>query len=125
VTSLTASLYISETQLRRRCRTAVGLASKARHRMLRFQGFLALVQQAIAQRRAPADDGLALSTPTTTPTWWLAHRPERTPNQRPAETLLEVSPATAVPFAERLLVGAAPQQRSPRWRQGRGPHQTG
>jgi AraC-like DNA-binding protein len=60
VTSLTASLYISETQLRRRCRTAVGLAPKVLHRMLRFQGFLALVQQAIAQRRAPTDDGLAL-----------------------------------------------------------------
>jgi AraC-like DNA-binding protein len=59
VTSLTASLYISETQLRRRCRTAVGLAPKALHRMLRFQGFLALVQQAIAQGRAPTD-GLAL-----------------------------------------------------------------
>ena len=28
--------------------------------MLRFQGFLALVQQAIAQGRAPTDDGLAL-----------------------------------------------------------------
>jgi len=60
VTSLTASLYISETQLRRRCRTAVGLAPKVLHRMLRFQGFLALVQQAIAQGRAPTDDGLAL-----------------------------------------------------------------
>jgi AraC-like DNA-binding protein len=60
VKSLTASLYISETQLRRRCRTAVGLAPKALHRMLRFQGFLALVQQAIARGRAPTDDGLAL-----------------------------------------------------------------
>jgi AraC-like DNA-binding protein len=59
VTSLTASLHISETQLRRRCRTAVGLAPKVLHRMLRFQGFLALVQQAIAQGRAPGDDGLA------------------------------------------------------------------
>ena len=60
VTSLSASLHISETQLRRRCRTAVGLAPKALHRMLRFQGFLALVQQAIAQGRAPTDDRLAL-----------------------------------------------------------------
>jgi AraC-like DNA-binding protein len=60
VASLTVSLYISETQLRRRCRTAVGLAPKALHRMLRFQGFLALVQQAIAQGRAATDDGLAL-----------------------------------------------------------------
>ncbi|NED55930.1 AraC family transcriptional regulator, partial [Micromonospora aurantiaca] len=46
VMSLSASLHISETQLRRRCRTAVGLAPKVLHRMLRFQGFLALVQQA-------------------------------------------------------------------------------
>jgi AraC-like DNA-binding protein len=60
VMSLTASLYISETQLRRRCRTAVGLAPKVLHRMLRFQGFLALVQQAIAHGRAPTEGGLAL-----------------------------------------------------------------
>jgi AraC-like DNA-binding protein len=60
VTSLSASLYISETQLRRRCRTAIGLAPKALHRILRFQGFLSLIQQAIAQGRAPTDDGLAL-----------------------------------------------------------------
>jgi AraC-like DNA-binding protein len=59
VTPLTASLSISETQLRRRFHTAVGLAPKALHRMLRFQGFLALVQRAIAHGRAPADDGLA------------------------------------------------------------------
>lgn len=60
VTSLTASLHISETQLRRRCRAAIGLAPKVLHRMLRFQGFLALVQQALAQGRAPTADGLAL-----------------------------------------------------------------
>ena len=59
VTSLSASLYISETQLRRRCRTAVGVAPKPLHRMLRFQGFLALVQQAMAQGRAPTHEGLA------------------------------------------------------------------
>lgn len=59
VATLTASLYISETQLRRRCRAAVGLAPKALHRMLRFQGFLALVQQAIARHRAATEDGLA------------------------------------------------------------------
>jgi AraC-like DNA-binding protein len=59
VMSLRASLHISETQLRRRCHTAVGLAPKALHRMLRFQGFLALVQQAIAQGHAATDDGLA------------------------------------------------------------------
>jgi AraC-like DNA-binding protein len=45
VTALTTSLYISERQLRRRCLTAIGLAPKALHRMLRFQGFLALAGQ--------------------------------------------------------------------------------
>jgi AraC-like DNA-binding protein len=59
VTALRASLHISETQLRRRCHTAVGLAPKALHRMLRFQGFLALVQQAIADGRTVTQDGLA------------------------------------------------------------------
>ncbi|MFF5289268.1 AraC family transcriptional regulator [Paractinoplanes globisporus] len=59
VAPLSTSLHISETQLRRRCRTAVGLAPKVLQRMLRFQGFLALVQQAIAHGRAPTDDGLA------------------------------------------------------------------
>jgi AraC-like DNA-binding protein len=60
VGSLASSLSISQSQLRRRCGTAVGLAPKALHRVLRFQGFLALVQHAIAQGRAPTDDGLAL-----------------------------------------------------------------
>jgi AraC-like DNA-binding protein len=60
VGSLHSLLYISETQLRRRCRTAVGLAPKVLHRLLRFQGFLALVQEAIAQGRAPTDERLAL-----------------------------------------------------------------
>ena len=60
VTSVRASLHISETQLRRRFRTAIGLAPKALHRMLRFQGFLAIVQQAIAQGGAATDDGLGL-----------------------------------------------------------------
>jgi AraC-like DNA-binding protein len=45
VTELTDALYISERQLRRRCLAAVGLAPKALHRMLRFQGFLALAGQ--------------------------------------------------------------------------------
>jgi hypothetical protein len=49
VGSLASSLSISQSQLRRRCRTAVGLAPKALHRVLRFQGFLALVQHAIAR----------------------------------------------------------------------------
>ena len=59
VGSLAPSLYISERQLRRRCGTAVGLAPKALHRVVRFQGFLALAQQAMAQGRPPTDPGLA------------------------------------------------------------------
>src|SRR4051794_31221323 len=42
VTELTSALYISERQLRRRSTEAIGLAPKAVHRILRFQGFLAL-----------------------------------------------------------------------------------
>lgn len=45
VTSLTDALFISERQLRRRCLAAIGLAPKALHRMMRFQGFLALAGQ--------------------------------------------------------------------------------
>lgn len=45
VTSLTSSLYISERQLRRRCLAAIGLGPKVLHRMLRFQGFLALARR--------------------------------------------------------------------------------
>jgi AraC-like DNA-binding protein len=60
VGSVTSSLYVSERQLRRRLQAAVGIAPKALQRMLRFQGFLALAQHAIAQGRAPTDEGLAL-----------------------------------------------------------------
>jgi AraC-like DNA-binding protein len=52
VGSLPSSLYISERQLRRRCQAAIGLAPKVLHRMLRFQGFLALAQG----MDHPADD---------------------------------------------------------------------
>jgi AraC-like DNA-binding protein len=44
VGSLPSSLFISERQLRRRCQAAIGVAPKVLHRMLRFQGFLALAQ---------------------------------------------------------------------------------
>jgi AraC-like DNA-binding protein len=44
VTSLPSELYISESQLRRRLKEAIGFAPKVLHRMLRFQGFLALAQ---------------------------------------------------------------------------------
>jgi AraC-like DNA-binding protein len=59
VGSLPAALSISERQLRRRCASSIGLAPKVLHRMLRFQGFLALVQHALSQGRPPAADGLA------------------------------------------------------------------
>jgi AraC-like DNA-binding protein len=60
VGSLTSSLFVSERQLRRRCKDAVGLAPKVLHRMLRFQGFMALTQHALAHGRAPSDDGMAM-----------------------------------------------------------------
>ena len=52
VTSLTSTLHISESQLRRRFRAATGFSPKAVHRMLRFQGFLALA----AQRERPSEE---------------------------------------------------------------------
>jgi AraC-like DNA-binding protein len=54
VTELTTALYISERQLRRRSADAIGLAPKAVHRILRFQGFLAL-----AHGREPLGSDLA------------------------------------------------------------------
>ena len=45
VSSLPTELYISESQLRRRLQEATGFAPKLLHRMLRFQGFLALAQR--------------------------------------------------------------------------------
>jgi AraC-like DNA-binding protein len=57
VGSLHAALHISERQLRRRCLAAIGLGPKSLHRILRFQGFLALVQSTLAQGRRP--EGLA------------------------------------------------------------------
>jgi AraC-like DNA-binding protein len=59
VGSLPAAVFVSERQLRRRCLAAVGLSPKALHRTLRFQGFLAQAQHALAQGRSPAGDGLA------------------------------------------------------------------
>jgi AraC-like DNA-binding protein len=51
-------LSISERQLRRRCRAAAGLGPKELHRILRFQGFIARVQESIA-RPDDADVDLA------------------------------------------------------------------
>jgi AraC-like DNA-binding protein len=59
VGSLPSALNISERHLRRRCQSTVGLAPKVLHRTLRFQGFVALAQLAMAQGRRPDGDGLA------------------------------------------------------------------
>jgi AraC-like DNA-binding protein len=59
VGSLPAALHISERQLRRRALQATGLAPKVLHRMLRFQGFLALVQHALARGERPGAGWLA------------------------------------------------------------------
>lgn len=47
--ALPALLSISERQLRRRCRAAVGVGPKELHRILRFQGFIARVQASVAR----------------------------------------------------------------------------
>jgi len=59
VGGLPDALAISDRQLRRRFQAALGFGPKALQRMLRFQGFLALVQQALAEGRPPAPAGLA------------------------------------------------------------------
>src|SRR5262249_56909110 len=50
---LPALLSISERQLRRRCRAAVGVGPKELHRILRFQGFIARVPASVDQPDAP------------------------------------------------------------------------
>ncbi len=59
VSELPRALAISERQLRRRCHAALGVGPKTLQRMLRFQGFLALVQRTLAATGAPPTDGLA------------------------------------------------------------------
>jgi AraC-like DNA-binding protein len=59
VGELPRTLAISERHLRRRCHAALGVGPKALQRMLRFQGFLALVQRTLATTGAPPDDGIA------------------------------------------------------------------
>jgi AraC-like DNA-binding protein len=54
--ALPALLSISERQLRRRCRAAVGVGPKELHRILRFQVFIARVQASIAERGAAGVD---------------------------------------------------------------------
>jgi AraC-like DNA-binding protein len=50
--ALPALLSISERQLRRRCRAAVGVGPKELQRILRFQGFIARVQASVGQQDA-------------------------------------------------------------------------
>lgn len=57
--SLPAELSVSERQLRRRCLAALGMPAKTLHRTLRFQGFLARAQHALAHGQPPTADGLA------------------------------------------------------------------
>jgi AraC-like DNA-binding protein len=57
--SVRSPLFVSERQFRRRCHAAVGIAPKALQRMLKFQGFLAQAQLALAQGNSPAGPGLA------------------------------------------------------------------
>lgn len=58
--SLWSSLSVSERSFRRLCRSTIGVGPKTLHRMLRFQGFLAQAQYALAQGRSPTEEGLAL-----------------------------------------------------------------
>jgi AraC-like DNA-binding protein len=58
VSSLRTSLYISERQFRRRLESSIGLGPKTLHRVLRFQGFLALAQFSVSQGNDPASEGL-------------------------------------------------------------------
>jgi AraC-like DNA-binding protein len=51
--TLPALLSISERQLRRRCRAAVGVGPKELHRILRLQGFVARVRASIDRPGAP------------------------------------------------------------------------
>jgi AraC-like DNA-binding protein len=57
--SIWSSLSVSERSFRRLCRASIGVGPKTLHQMLRFQGFLAQAQYALAQGRSPAEEGLA------------------------------------------------------------------
>ncbi|WP_214408013.1 helix-turn-helix domain-containing protein [Pseudonocardia lacus] len=53
--ALPGLLSISERQLRRRCRAAVGVGPKELHRVLRFQGFVARIQASVERGGSRAD----------------------------------------------------------------------
>jgi AraC-like DNA-binding protein len=50
VNGLSSALGISQRQLRRRCHASLGLGPKVMHRLLRFQGFLALGHESLMHR---------------------------------------------------------------------------
>jgi transcriptional regulator GlxA family with amidase domain len=60
VSSLAASMFMSERQLRRRFKAAVGLSPKTLQRVLRFQRFLALVHTGGWSRLGLARTAIAL-----------------------------------------------------------------
>jgi AraC-like DNA-binding protein len=59
VAPLARELFMSERQLRRRCQSATGLTPKTLQRVLRFQGFVALVQAAIAGGQSPTEQRMS------------------------------------------------------------------
>lgn len=59
VRAVGTALHVSERAFRRRCLAGVGVGPKTLQRVLRFQGFLARTQSALAAGRDPAGDGLA------------------------------------------------------------------
>jgi AraC-like DNA-binding protein len=60
VSSVAASMFVSERQLRRRFKEAVGLSPKSLERVLRFQRFLALVHSGGWSRLGLAQTAIAL-----------------------------------------------------------------
>ncbi|MFI5898330.1 DUF6597 domain-containing transcriptional factor [Actinoplanes sp. NPDC051513] len=57
--SLWSSLNMPERSFRRLCRSTIGVGPKTLQRILRFQGFLARAQYALARGHSPAEAGLA------------------------------------------------------------------
>jgi AraC-like DNA-binding protein len=82
IASLPSSLYTSERTLRRRFEAAIGFSPKVLHRMMRFQGFLALAQgreQPSAElARLAAEAGYADQSHLTREAMRLAGRSPRT-----------------------------------------------
>jgi AraC-like DNA-binding protein len=86
VTSLTASLHMSHSQLRRRFYAATGFGPKTLHRMLRFQGFLALASH---RPRPSAEIALLAAEAGYADQSHLTREAARLAGQTPAELLRE------------------------------------